>query len=238
MLSFHGHFTYASDCVLLALGLIVWSCFYFIVFERSLLCEVLGLTHHTMDWKWCFTRLESLMPWSFSKGPNLCSEYTTLFVLFSSILVYVLVCFPRSASEVNPEKREFLRGNAGLVGEILGPFILHWKFKQLTGRIINRHYWLGFRPGYALISSPRRTSGCQFMMLLGFSLWGWPAFCSEPFDPNLWFVFWRQAHMPLDFRVLLIVCWAVHGKCFMTRMLANFSVLSSGCGDTDLKLLE
>ena len=73
------------------------------------------------------------------------------------------------------------------------------------------------------------------MMLLGFSSWGWPAFCSEPFDPNLWFVFWRQVHMPLDFRVLLIVCWAVHGKCFMTRMLANFSVLSSGCGDTDPK---
>jgi len=47
-----------------------------------------------------------------------------------------LFAFPRSASEVNPEKREFLRGNAGLVGEILGPFILHWKFKQLTWRII------------------------------------------------------------------------------------------------------
>ena len=58
-----------------------------------------------------------------------CANYANSFRL-----LFVL-CFPRSASEIDPAKQMFLRGNAGCVGEILGAFLLKHvalKFRQLT----------------------------------------------------------------------------------------------------------
>ena len=174
-----------------------------------------------------------------ARGPICVRSILLYLYYFRPFWFMCLFAFPRSASEVNPEKREFLRGNAGLVGEILGPFILHWKFKQLTWRIIIEILtWVSPRICPDIFTKEDQRLPIYDVAWL--FVVGLACFLFWTFRSQFVICFLEASAYAAGFPCTpySLLSWAVHGKCFMTRMLANFSVLSSGCGDTDLKLLE
>ena len=91
-------------------GNFCWS-FVVTVFEAA------GQMPHIMVLICCFTLLGNSAHWSFSRGLILLSFTSVVFNL--KLYSFCLLGLPRSASEVHPQKRQFLRLNAGQAGEIL-----------------------------------------------------------------------------------------------------------------------
>ena len=138
---------------LLCITLLDQPCWIVPLFSKALV-----QMHHSMHSICCFMQLANLSPWSFCQG---LTQKDSLSCLLNSYLG------PRSASELHPEKRKFLRVNAGAVGEILGSISLSPKEQDL--RII-------LNSGFALTSSLENVIACLSMMLLGICWLGWLGF--------------------------------------------------------------